>query len=75
MIALYATWALQGSALLAMVSLLYLYRRGGVPRWLFWLSIAWLLLAIYLMAWCASLGGEIVHLEIRGHQILPAPQL
>jgi len=27
------------------------------------------------MAWCASLGGEIVHLEIRGHQILLAPQL
>lgn len=33
------------------------------------------LLAGYLMAWTGSLGGEVVHLEIRGHRILPAPEL
>jgi hypothetical protein len=75
MIALYAAWLLQAAAFLAFISLMYLYRRGGVPGWLLWTTLSVLLLATYAMAWAASLGSEIVHEEIRGHQILPAPDL
>ena len=75
MIAFYATWILQAAACLAFISLMYLYRRGKVPAWLFYATFTAQLVANYTMAWCASLGGEIVHEEIRGHQILPAPLL
>ena len=75
MVSLYATWALQAAAATAMVGLMYLYRRGHLPGWLWGALLGVLLLASYLMAWTGSLGGEVVHLEIRGHQILPAPEL
>ncbi len=75
MISLYATWALQAAAVLAMVCLMYLYRRGRLPGLLWSATLSVLLLAGYLMAWTGSLGGEVVHLEIRGHQILPVPEL
>jgi uncharacterized membrane protein len=75
MISLYATWLAQAAACFAIVNLLYLYRRKHQPLWLFLATIAMLGIAAYFMAWCASLGGEIVHLAIRGHQILPAPKL
>ena len=75
MISLFATWALQLAGFISVVSLVLLYWRGKSPKWLYWVLMVVLLLATYMMGWCASLGGEIVHLEIRGHQILPAPEL
>ena len=75
MISLFATWALQLAGFMAIVGLVLLYWRAKTPQWLWWVAMGVLVVAAYTMAWCASMGGEIVHLEIRGHQILPAPEL